>query len=190
MVGQRSRHPSPVPDDIRQRMAKLARARPRHGEHEMQRDPQRLRAVDVRKAGRVRDDGLGHKGAAGQGVGRDTRAPAALEHLGHHPPLLLDVTGAQALHARDEPRVLHHVRHQVRGIAADGEELQPRRAHKVTEDAMRSDSHPVAVAEELAAEGDKGLDIAAASNHLDDDVEADGSPILLSVVWRVLRFPF
>jgi hypothetical protein len=156
--------------DVSQRVRERPRIGPGHSKHNMYRDAERLRAVYVRKAGRVGNDGVGDERDGRDGVGLDARPPEAAEHLGHHPALLLDVTGAQALHAGDEARVLHHVRHQLDGVAADGVELEPGVAHELVKDVVRRQPHPVPVLLELVAERDEGLHIAAAADDLDDDV--------------------
>lgn len=101
-------------------------ASPRHGEHDVKRNRERLRAVDVCETRRVGYDGVRHKGRAGRLVGVDTRPPAALQYCLDHYPLLLYVTGKEAIHARDKTRVLDHKGHQFRGVTTDREEFKPR----------------------------------------------------------------
>lgn len=130
--------------DVRKGVREGSRARPGHGEHEVEGHAERLGAVDVGEAGRVGDDGLGDEGAPRGRVGLDARAPAPLEHLGHHVPLLADLALPEAAHARDEARVLHHVRHQLGRVAADRVELEAGGgAHEPVEDIVRRESHPV-----------------------------------------------
>lgn len=75
------------------------------------------------KTWRVRNDRLGDEGTHRHQVRLDTRVPAAVQDLRDHLPLLLDVARPQALHAREQPRVLDHVRHQLCRVAADRIEL-------------------------------------------------------------------
>lgn len=158
-------------------MRKRPRARPRHGEHDVHRDPHRLRAMHMGEARWVRNDGIRDKGLAAEGVGVDARPPAPIEHLGDHLPLALDVAAPETLQARDQARVADHVGHQLGGVAADGEELEAGVADKLVKDIVRCEAHSVAVFLEFVAERDKGLDVASTADDLDDDVEFYGEGI-------------
>lgn len=150
----------------------------------MDRDAQRLRAMDVCETGRIGNDGVGNERNRGDGIRLDTRRPAAMQHLLHHLALLLDVAGAEALHARDQGRVAHHVCHQLGGIATDGEELEAGSSHKRGEYIMGGQSYAMAVLLELVAQRDERLYVAAATDDLYDNVELD---VELLFCWRSIR---
>jgi hypothetical protein len=169
---------------IGQRMWEGPRTAPRHGEHEMHRHPQCLGAVHVGERGRIRNDGVGHKRRSRDAVGLNARLPEAVEHAGDHCTLVLDVAGAQALHARDQPRVLDHVGHEFGGVSADGVELEAGVAHEGCEGVVRCKADAVAVFLEAVAEGDEGLHIPTAADYLDDDVELHlGLKLVVYIFW-------
>ena len=83
-----------LPDrHVRQGMREVSRARPRHGEHNVKRHRECLRAVHMRETRGIRDDGVRHEGRAGRLVWVDTRPPTALQYRLNHYPLLLYIAG-------------------------------------------------------------------------------------------------
>lgn len=140
--------------------------------------------MDVCEAGRIRNNGFSNKRAPRNRVWLDTRPPAPLEHLSNHLALLLDIACAQALYARDQTRVLDHIGHQFGRVAADRVELEAGLAYEVSEGIVRRKAYAVAVALELGAEGDEGLDVAAATDDLDDNIQADAPGTTRGVLWR------
>lgn len=140
--------------------------------------------MDVCETGRIGNDGVGDEWDRGDRVRLDTRRPAAVQHLLHHLALLLDVAGAEALHARDQRRVAHHVRHQLGGIATDGEELEAGSSHERGKYIVSGQSYTVAVLLKLVAQGDERLYVSAATDDLYDNVELD---VELLFCWRSIR---
>lgn len=125
------------------------------------------------KTGRIRNDGVGDERDRGDGIRLDTRRPAAVQHLLHHLALLLDIAGAETLHARDQGWVADHVRHQLGGIATDREEFEAGSSHERGEYIMGGQSYAMAVLLELVAQRDERLYVAAATDDLYDNVELD-----------------
>lgn len=130
---------------VRQRMRKRPRATPRHSKHKMQRHAQRLRTMHMRKRRRIRNNSISHERAPIHCTRLNATPPTPLQHLRNHLPLLLDVACAQRLHARDEPRVLHHVGHEIVRVAADREELDVRGFDEGAEAGVCCDAQAVAV---------------------------------------------
>lgn len=137
--------------------------------------------MNMRKAGRVRNDGVRDKGDTRPSIRLSTRPPAAVEHLGNHLPLLLDISGFEALHARYKPRIPDHIRHQVGRVAADGVEFQLRIAHEAFKDIVCCQTHPVTVFLETIPQSYKRLYVAATTDYLYQDVELGGKVVRM---WR------
>lgn len=96
--------------------------------------------------------------------------------------LFRDISLANTLHAGDQAWVFNHVRHKFRWVAANGVKLEVRRCNEVGKRVVRCYAHTVAVLLELVAERDEGLYIAAASNHLDHNVQGQRPFLFWSVV--------
>lgn len=141
-------------------------------------------AVYVRKAGWIGNNGLRHEWPRSHWIRAYTGGPAPAKHFGHHPLFGLDIAGTKALYAGDQAWVLHHVCHKLSWITADVEELKPRFQDKVSKDAVRGNSHSMAVFEQLAPEGDERLYISPASHHLDDDIQVYGVWSVFAVLGR------
>jgi len=165
----------------------------------VQRNAQLLGNVDVGKARGVRDDGVGHErpDARGSGehealvdglvspvlgrgdahavAGLDAGAPATHEDLLDFLAAALDVAALEGVQAGHEARVLDHEGHQLGGIAADVEELEPVLLDEGLEVGVGGNTHAVSVgvAEDLA-QGNEGLNIASGPNDLDDHIQAWG----------------
>lgn len=153
--------------------------------------------MDMCKAGRVRNDGIGDKGPFCRvarhvlrrttqrriprvrlrwrpcSISRlDARPPAAHENLFDTPSSLAHLAALERVKARHEPRVLDHEGHELGGIAANVEELEPVLLDKRLKRGVGGDADAVAVGvAQRLAECDKGLDVAAGADNLDDNVE-------------------
>lgn len=85
--------------DICQRVCKCFCGCPRHSEHDVDRNPQGFRAVNVGKTWWIRNDCVGHERVAGTLVWLNARIPAPFHHFFHHCSFFLDLPGAQSTHA-------------------------------------------------------------------------------------------
>jgi hypothetical protein len=143
--------------------------------------------VNVRKAWRVRYDGVGNKRLLCLGIRLKARLPASVEDFCHHAPFSLNVTRTKAVHAWDQAWILDHVSHQVGGIATDGVKLELGGfAYKVPEDIVCCESDSMAMSLQFGAQRNKGLHIATTANHLYHDVKVNG-PLgmwFLFILWR------
>jgi len=68
-----------------------------------------LRTVNVREAGRIRNNRFGHERLFGIDVRLDARIPTAFEYFGNHVSLLLNVSFPQGCHAGNHTWVLDHI---------------------------------------------------------------------------------
>ena len=124
-------------------------------------------------AGRIRDDCIRHERRLSSLVLPDTRLPATLQHLGEHVSLPANVTGFDAGEAGDQTGILDNIRHELCRVTTQGVELQSSGAHKVFEDTVSCEAHPViVVALQSAAQCDKRLYIASTAGNLEHDVES------------------
>lgn len=115
-----------------------------------------------------------------------TRPPTPIQHLRNHLPFRLYIPRHQTTHTRYQSRVLNHIRHQIRRISTDRIKLKARLPYKVFKNIVRRDSYSVAMFLELVADGDEWLDVPAATDNLDDDIEPGDSAIYLLVCrWRI-----
>ena len=120
--------------------------RPRHGEDHVQRNVQRLRAVDVSVARRIGDDAVGAKGRRVGPLGIRLRAgaPGRCQNLGDHRPLLRHILDDMIEARRNDAAAgLHHVLDQRVRIAGERIELEPGLLDQRTELAVRRDAHAV-----------------------------------------------
>lgn len=102
----------------------------------------------------------------------DTRSPAPHENLFDTPPALAYFATLQRIKTRHQTRVLDHERHELGGVATNVEELEAIVLDKLLKGSVGGDADAVAVGiAEGLAEGDKGLDVAAGADDLDDNVE-------------------
>lgn len=106
---------------------------------------------------------------------------AGTAHLANHLPLLGNVTFPERVEARKEPRILdlssprrqgalksptsakpgtHHVRHQLRWISSDVEELDPLLQHELLKCSVCAETNSVALLLQAMGERDEGLDVA------------------------------
>ena len=141
------------------------------------------------KAGWVCNDGFRDERPSGDRIWSGARLPTAFQYLSNHFSFLLYVARLQALHARDQPRVLDHVGHELSRVAANGIELETGLADKFVKDIVRSQTDAMPVPYQLGAEGYEGLDVATASNNLDDDIEFEIDRQALGVSWRLFDVP-
>jgi hypothetical protein len=169
-------------------------------EHDVERNTQLLRAMDMPIARWVRNYSVSNEGATRRGrlifsalivhpIPRlNTAPPAFLQNDRKLRPALAHLAGYPALSSREEPGILHHVRHERAGIPADREELQAILLHEVLENRMRAEPHAVAVRRlgEDLRNGYKGLHIASRSHDMDGDVEARYPGVLAQLVLQVL----
>ena len=132
---------------VREWMTEGGGGRPGHGEDDLQGSMQGFRNVDVAKARRVGDDGIGHKGRAiGVGGVRGNRGlPRRFENLGDHLALprnilaeLFDV-GRQNAAAR-----AHHIGNQLSRVCGQWEKLDAGGFDKLPKLFVRGESNAVA----------------------------------------------
>lgn len=94
MVRQEIRHSriaAPV-GQISQRMGKSLGACPGHCEHDVERYTQRLRAMNVGEAGRIRDNDVCNEGDICDRVRQQTRISEPVQHVSDHGTLAADFT--------------------------------------------------------------------------------------------------
>lgn len=85
---------------------------------------------------------------------------------------LAHLAALEGVKARHEPRILDHEGHELGGVAANVEELEAILLDKRLKRGVGGDADAVAVGvAQRLAEGDKGLDVAAGADNLDDNVE-------------------
>lgn len=84
--------------EVCQWMGECSRATPGHGEHQMERNSECLRAVYVCKTRRIGNDSISHKRLLGLRIGLDTRVPAAIQHIPDHFCFALDVSFSNTVH--------------------------------------------------------------------------------------------
>lgn len=152
--------------------------------------------MNVSEAGRVRNDGIGHKGQVGiiswQILGRvegiafgvrlwrgtetissfNTRPPAAKEHSRNPFTAFANFTALDSIESRHEARMLDHEGHQLGWVSSNTEKLEPILLDKTLEGRVGCDAHAmtVRVLQDLA-KGDEGLDVATGTDNLNHDVE-------------------
>lgn len=131
----------------------------------------------MRKTGRVGDDRIRNERLIADRIRVNARLPAPIKHFGNHLSLPLNVAAPETLQAGDQSRIADHVRHQLRGIAANREELQACIADEAIEDVVRSEAHSVTVSLKFIAQSYKRLDITPTADYLDDDVQLHGEDI-------------
>lgn len=164
--------------------------------HHVQWNAQLLGDVDVRKARGVGNDGVGDKGLLslvsrqssrkikglvatvwlegwpGAVARLDARPPTPEQHFLNAPAPLADLAALESVNPGHESGVLDHEGHELGRIAPNAKELEVILENEVLEGCMGRDADAMAVVVlENLAKSDKGLDIAAGTDNLNDDVE-------------------
>lgn len=152
-------------------MRKSPSRTPRHGKHQMNRNPQYLSAMNMGKTRRVRDDRICDKRFLREWIILDTRFPASIQHFSYHDLLFLNLAITQCFHLWDQSWILDHVCHELCWISANREELQERVAHEIGKDIVRRDAYPMAVALQCIPQCNEGLDVSTTAHNLNYDVE-------------------
>ena len=162
----------------------------------MQRNSKFLSDVNMRKAWRVCDDGIGHKrsiaciarkilvrvesSTSGMRLwcrpktiaSFDTRAPAADQHLSDALTTLADLAILESIESWHQAGMLDHERHKLRGVSSYAEELEAVLLDEALKDGVGGDADAVAIGvPEDLAESDERLDITSRSNNLNDNIE-------------------
>ena len=156
-----------------ERVRKRARRRPRHGEDHVQRNVQRLGAVEVPVAGWVGDDAVGDERLRVRAIGILLRAgaPGRFQDLGDDLPLPGHVFDDLLEVRRDDPpSSLDHVLHQLAGIARERIEFETRTLHEGSKLGVRRDPYPVPPGETLG-DRDERLHIAARTDDHDHQIQ-------------------
>jgi len=141
---------------------------PWHCKHDVHWYSQRLRAVNVGEAGRVRDDGVCDKGNICDWIRQQARIPEPIQHVGHHGTFAADLAFHDRFERRQQAGVPDHVGHESSRISAYWVEFEASSSHKVCEDIMRCDPDPVSMLLQFVPQSQERLDIASTSDHLDD----------------------
>jgi hypothetical protein len=79
--------------------------------------------MNMRKARRVRNNGIRHERLAAIRIDIYTRPPAPIEHSPDHGPLPLHLARKETIHARYQAGILDHESHETGWVAADGVEI-------------------------------------------------------------------
>lgn len=166
-------------------MGKRFGASPGHSKHHMQRDRESLRTVNMCKARRVGNYGIGNKRDATDRIVIDAGFPATRQHLRHHCPLTLDLPVTQSLHLGDQTGIFHHICHQLGWVSSNRVELQARLGNKIFEYVMGGQTHAVAVQLKLIAQGNKWLHITSASDNLNNNIQMNVTNSTSGRMWEI-----
>src|SRR4030095_8316650 len=163
-IGEKVLHRAMRPGiDAGERVRERTCGTPRHGENHVQRNMQRLCAVNVTVAWWVGDNDVGPEGLRPGpfGVGLDTGPPRGREDLGDPRSLLRHILPELIETCRNDAATrLDHVLHELVGIARERIEFQPGTLDHGPELAMRSDAHAVPL-RQPATDRNYGLEVPA-----------------------------
>jgi hypothetical protein len=152
--------------------------------HEMQRNAKLLSAMEVSKAGRVRNDRIRNKLFPRPLQHRllrvrvspisslKARSPAALHDLEYFSPTLANDSVFDGFHARHQAWVVDHEGHEGSWIATYAKELQPILLDELLKDWMCREAHAVVVGFfEDTAKRNKRLDVSSRTDNMHYQIE-------------------
>mmetsp|Transcript_31351 Transcript_31351/g.48949 ORF Transcript_31351/g.48949 Transcript_31351/m.48949 type:complete len:355 (-) Transcript_31351:500-1564(-) len=174
---------------VRQRMRESSCGRPGHGKEDVQRATQPLSHVVMPKGRRVGQNSMGAPrlvrkvGVVGFSVfgvndrfGISHSGPATLDNFFHHHTLSFHLVHT----ARHEPRMFHHVSHQLFRVTSNWGKLNVILDNELLENSVARKTYTMAKLPQLFSQSHKWLDITTRTNNQDGNVH-EGHSAFISV---------